>query len=158
MNKIYEIIKKISKKSERNCEKNLYFSLGTKKNINYLLNQNLIEIINENEKNEFNNRTSRNWRFIPNTSYFMNNIGNRLINTHQLKYMSSVNLLINDINKSRDDELVDDYNLVIFVDIDNWGRFFQLPNFIPQKTFVYGFKGGKNLWKAPIGYVFLNLI
>jgi hypothetical protein len=33
-----------------------------------------------------------------------------------------------------------------------------LPNFIPQKTFVYGFKGGKNLWKAPIGYAFLNLI
>ena len=154
MNKFLEIIKIISKKavSEPNSEKNRHISTGTNRKISNLINQNLIEIINENEKKERNNGNLRYWRFIPNNSFFMNNITTRLIDVHKLKYMNSVCSFINEINKIQDNDLIGDYNLVVFVDIDNWGRFFQLPSFLPPKTFIYSFKGGKNLWRAPIGY------
>lgn len=41
---------------------------------------------------------------------------------------------------------------IIFLDIDNWGKFFNsLPKRLPDKTFVWGFYGGKTNWKSPVG-------
>lgn len=39
---------------------------------------------------------------------------------------------------------------IIFLDVDNWKNFFQkLPNRLPERTFVWGFYGGKTQWKEP---------
>ncbi|XP_051775088.1 E3 SUMO-protein ligase ZNF451 isoform X1 [Erpetoichthys calabaricus] len=56
---------------------------------------------------------------------------------------------------SEDSELPDmDYLMtmthIVFVDLDNWSAFFhRLPGYLNQGTFVWGFKGGKEAWKAP---------
>ncbi|XP_044148467.1 E3 SUMO-protein ligase ZNF451 [Bufo gargarizans] len=40
---------------------------------------------------------------------------------------------------------------IVFVDLDNWAQFFtHLPGQLNQGTFVWGFQGGKNIWKPPI--------
>ncbi|XP_030054850.1 E3 SUMO-protein ligase ZNF451 isoform X2 [Microcaecilia unicolor] len=40
---------------------------------------------------------------------------------------------------------------IVFVDLDNWANFFtRLPGHLNQGTFVWGFKGGKTNWKAPV--------
>ena len=39
---------------------------------------------------------------------------------------------------------------IIFLDVDNWGNFFQkLPNRLPEKTFVWALYGGNTFWKRP---------
>ncbi|XP_078598168.1 E3 SUMO-protein ligase ZNF451-like isoform X2 [Branchiostoma floridae x Branchiostoma japonicum] len=44
----------------------------------------------------------------------------------------------------------EDVRHVIFVDFDNWARFFsRLPQPLTDKTFVYGFKGGNSIWCPP---------
>ncbi|KAL5016975.1 hypothetical protein ScPMuIL_006564 [Solemya velum] len=40
---------------------------------------------------------------------------------------------------------------IIFLDIDNWPKLFQkLPTHLPEKTFVWGFFGGANVWSEPM--------
>ncbi|XP_052774975.1 E3 SUMO-protein ligase ZNF451-like [Mya arenaria] len=39
---------------------------------------------------------------------------------------------------------------IIFLDLDNWPCFFsKLPRILPNGTFVWGFKGGGNVWREP---------
>ncbi|MGH0143201.1 UNVERIFIED_CONTAM: hypothetical protein FKN15_078196 [Acipenser sinensis] len=39
---------------------------------------------------------------------------------------------------------------IVFVDLDNWPSFFSLlPGYLNQGIFVWGFKGGKNIWRTP---------
>ncbi|KAM9316593.1 LOW QUALITY PROTEIN: E3 SUMO-protein ligase ZNF451 [Gastrophryne carolinensis] len=39
---------------------------------------------------------------------------------------------------------------IVFIDLDNWAQFFSyLPGYLNQGTFVWGFQGGKNVWKPP---------
>ena len=117
---------------------------------NYNFN-NDYKIINEIKEKEYLlfSDGSRPWRFT-NINYFLNNLTLRLSQTHKLKYMNSVIHVINEVNKISDiNRPFSEINLVLFVDIDNWGRFFQLPELLPKKTYVYCFKGGKNGWKPP---------
>ncbi|XP_046550310.1 E3 SUMO-protein ligase ZNF451-like [Haliotis rubra] len=45
---------------------------------------------------------------------------------------------------------LEEMNLVLFVDLDNWGGFFKkLPRNLPEKSFVWGFYGGKQRWVPP---------
>jgi hypothetical protein len=42
------------------------------------------------------------------------------------------------------------FDQLIFLDIDNWSKFFhRMPGSLPEKTFVWGFYGGKMIWKEP---------
>ncbi|XP_041107614.1 E3 SUMO-protein ligase ZNF451-like [Polyodon spathula] len=39
---------------------------------------------------------------------------------------------------------------ILFVDLDNWPCFFsRLPGYLNQGIFVWGFQGGKNVWRTP---------
>lgn len=39
---------------------------------------------------------------------------------------------------------------IIFLDLDNWPGFFsKLPRILPDRTFVWGFYGGRNVWREP---------
>ncbi|XP_067678005.1 E3 SUMO-protein ligase ZNF451-like [Haliotis asinina] len=60
----------------------------------------------------------------------------------------------NAVNPSRSFEAypknLEEMNLVLFVDLDNWGGFFKkLPRNLPEKSFVWGFYGGKQRWVPP---------
>lgn len=60
----------------------------------------------------------------------------------------------NSISSSRSFEAyphnLDEMKLVLFVDLDNWGGFFKkLPRNLPEKSFVWGFYGGKHRWVPP---------
>ncbi|XP_071118901.1 E3 SUMO-protein ligase ZNF451-like [Haliotis cracherodii] len=60
----------------------------------------------------------------------------------------------NSISASRSFEAyphnLDEMKLVLFVDLDNWGGFFKkLPRNLPEKSFVWGFYGGKQRWVPP---------
>jgi len=45
---------------------------------------------------------------------------------------------------------------IIFLDLDNWPGFFsKLPRVLPDRTFVWGFYGGRNVWREPFRcYIF----
>ncbi|XP_063772803.1 E3 SUMO-protein ligase ZNF451 isoform X2 [Pseudophryne corroboree] len=48
---------------------------------------------------------------------------------------------------------------IVFVDLDNWPQFFtRLPGHLNQGIFIWGFQGGKNIWKPPINCkIFMHL-
>ena len=102
------------------------------------------------EEDSFCNE-GRPWRFINN--HFMNDLAFRLSRGHKLKYMESVEKVINifyeNYFKDCNEVKLNDVNVILFVDIDNWARLFKLPALLPKKTFVYCFRGGKNNWKPP---------
>jgi hypothetical protein len=46
---------------------------------------------------------------------------------------------------------LDQMNHILFLDLDNWPKFFQkLPRPLPNGTFVWAFCGGTNVWKEPV--------
>ncbi|XP_058881002.1 E3 SUMO-protein ligase ZNF451-like isoform X3 [Acipenser ruthenus] len=48
---------------------------------------------------------------------------------------------------------------IVFVDLDNWPCFFsRLPGYLNQGIFVWGFQGGKNIWRAPDGCKVYNYL
>ena len=160
MNKVIEIIKRFSKSSsisekssvtvENDEIINKFSSSFSPSSYSNDRLMNIISKIKENEK-QFHEEYSRHWRFIPNPSYFLNNISLRLSTSHKLKYMRSVSEVLEEINKNT--KYSDyDINLILFIDIDNWGRFFKIPELLPKKTYAYCFKGGKNGWKGPTRY------
>lgn len=50
-----------------------------------------------------------------------------------------------------DQENLETMKHIIFLDIDNWPKLFQkLPTHLPERTFVWGFFGGANVWSEPM--------
>lgn len=48
------------------------------------------------------------------------------------------------------DPVLNGFDQLIFLDIDNWSKFFyRMPGSLPEKTFVWGFYGGTTTWKEP---------
>lgn len=94
----------------------------------------------------------RPWRFI-HENY--NNFTKKLISEYKLKYMENVIFIIEKVIKRTSCPIVnptDNINLIIFIDIENWSKFFSLTESLPPKTYVLGFISATRKWVAPNKY------
>nr|XP_033792325.1 E3 SUMO-protein ligase ZNF451 isoform X2 [Geotrypetes seraphini] len=58
---------------------------------------------------------------------------------------------LKEVSELPDLDLLRTMTHIVFVDLDNWSTFFtRLPGHLNQGTFIWGFKGGKTIWKPPV--------
>lgn len=107
----------------------------------------ILSLISDQMYSESYNKETE-WRFMP--IKHMNKYLHKMNKKFKMKTMKSVNNMLNQFyNDMRLSTQTYRINLILFVDIDNWGRFFHLPEHLPQATYVMCFQGGLNKWKPP---------
>lgn len=98
----------------------------------------------------------RPWRFVQ--QHHMNVFTKRLCNDFSVSSMNIVEEINDRMENKSEIGGYDHINTIVFIDLDNWACFFNLPELLPKKTHVYGFKGAKTSYKTPKKYlaVFIN--